>query len=93
MDLLNEITENDIADLNEECQQLIELVGLDVFKKLVREHNGRSIYIPRRKNIESSLRNKKIIRDFDGGNYKELAGKYDLTETWIREIVKKAGLI
>lgn len=87
MDLLNEITENDIADLNEECQQLIELVGLDVFKKLVREHNGRSIYIPQRRNIESSLRNKKIIRDFDGSNYKELAGKYDLTETWIRKIV------
>lgn len=93
MDLLNEISENDIAYLNEECRQLIELVGLDAFKKLVREHNGRSIYIPQRRSIELSLRNKKIIQEFDGGNYKELARKYDVTETWMRKIIKEAGLI
>lgn len=54
MDLLNEITENDIADLNEECQQLIELVGLDVFKYGHRTRGGNG-FVPGKHMMELSI--------------------------------------
>ena len=88
MDLLNELTKEDLIDLNEEQKQLLEVVGLEVFKKLIHEYSGRSLYIPQKQKLEVAFRNKKIIQEFDGSNYKKLARKYNITETWVRKIIK-----
>ena len=37
--------------------------------------------------LEKTVRDELIKEEFDGSNYKELALKYGLTETWIRNIV------
>ncbi len=93
MKIIELITEDKIQFLGEESQALIKCVGLEGFKNLVRLHNGASIYIPRVRSLERELRNQFIMNEFDGHNYRELALKYDITETWVREIVKKKGLI
>lgn len=84
MDLLDKVQ---IESLDEEQKILAELVGLDGFKNLVKAFNGTSIYIPKVESIEKAVRDELIRDEFDGGNYKELALKYGLTETWIRNIV------
>ena len=48
---------------------------------------GTSIYIPKIESLEKTVRDELIKEEFDGSNYKELALKYGLTETWIRNIV------
>lgn len=84
MDLLDRVQ---IENLDEEQKNLAELIGLEAFKNLVKAFNGTSIYIPKIESLEKTVRDQLIKEEFDGGNYKELALKYGLTETWIRNIV------
>lgn len=84
MDLLDRVQ---IENLDEEQKSLAELIGLEAFKSLVRAFNGTSIYIPKIESLEKTVRDELIKEEFNGGNYKELALKFGLTETWIRNIV------
>ena len=84
MDLLEKVQ---MENLDEEQKMLAELIGLEAFKSLVRAFNGTSIYIPKIESLEKAVRDEMIKEEFDGGNYRELALKFGLTETWIRNIV------
>lgn len=84
MDLLDKVQ---MENLDEEQKALAELIWLDGFKSLVRTFNGTSIYIPKVESLEKAVRDELIKEEFDGGNYRELALKYGLTEVWIRNIV------
>lgn len=83
-DLLDEVQ---LENLDEEQKTLAELIGLEGFKNLVRAFNGTSIYVPKIESLEKAVRDERIREEFNGGNYRELALKYGLTETWIRNIV------
>jgi len=84
MNLLDRVQ---IENLDEEQKVLAELIGMEAFKKLVKAFNGTSIYIPKVESLEKTVRDEMIKEEFDGGNYRELALKFGLTETWIRNIV------
>lgn len=84
MNLLDRVQ---IENLDEEQKALAELIGMEAFKKLVKAYNGTSIYIPKVESLEKTVRDEMIKEEFDGGNYRELALKFGLTETWIRNIV------
>lgn len=77
-----------LDDLTEEQRQLAELVGMEVFLKLVAAYGGSPIYIPMKKSVCQRNRNEQICDDFDGTNYRELSMKYDLSETRIRAITE-----
>lgn len=76
-----------MENLDEEQKVLAELIGLEGFKNLVRTFSGTSIYVPKIESLEKAVRDELIKEEFDGDNYRELALKYGLTETWIRNIV------
>ena len=84
MDLLDQVK---LENLDEEQKALAELIGRAGLKNLVRAYNGTSIYVPKIESLEKAVRDEYIKEEFDGGNYRELALKYGLTETWIRNIV------
>ncbi len=84
MELLDKVQ---MDNLDEEQKTLAELIGLESFKKLVKAFNGTSIYVPKIESVEKAVRDNMIREEFNGGNYKELALKYGLTEMWIRIIV------
>ena len=84
MDLLDEV---ELGDLDEEQKKIAALIGMEGFRSLVRAFNGTSIYIPKIESLEKSVWDSRIREEFDGSNYRELALKYGLTETWIRNIV------
>lgn len=74
-------------DLNQEQQGFADLVGLDIFKELVRKCGGTYMYIPKEDNITRPARNAMIKAEFTGSNIRELAKKYQLSEVQIRSIV------
>lgn len=62
-------------------------VGAENAIKIAKLYQGTGVYFPKLESILNKIRDKNIRREFDGGNYKELALKYGLTERWIREII------
>lgn len=83
-DILKRLT---YEDLNPEQQGFADLVGLDVFKMLVRKCGGTYLYIPKEDNITRPARNAMIKAEFTGSNIRELAKKYQLSEVQIRSII------
>ena len=84
MDLLDYV---EMESLEEDQKKIAELVGMEGFRNLIRTFGGTSIYIPKVESLEKTVRDQRIREEFDVSNYKELAMKYGLTETWIRSIV------
>ncbi|MDE5583072.1 MAG: DNA-binding protein [Ruminococcus sp.] len=72
-----------------EQRELAETVGLEAYRKLVKNYGGMTLYIPKREIIPKDVRNKEIKKSINGSNYRELARKYELSEMTIRRIIKK----
>lgn len=78
-----------IEDLPEVYQHLAELVGVENMLKIANAFGGgESIYFPKLEAIHRPARDKKIIEEFNGYNFKQLAQKYQLSEMRVRSIVK-----
>jgi Mor family transcriptional regulator len=82
--MLEKIT---IKDIPVNSQDLVQLIGIENFKKLVKYMGGSSIYIPKEKNLTLNLRNQTIKQNFKGDT-KTLAKKYKITQSQIRNILK-----
>lgn len=82
------MTKFEISDLNDEQKELVDVIGLEAFNKLVFHYGGSSIYIPKTDTIERQKRNTKICNEYLGGKtLKYLSLKYSLTENQIRSIL------
>lgn len=84
MEILDMVT---VEHLDEENAALAQLIGIENFRKLVKSYGGSPLYIPKAESIARAVRNERIRSEFDGGNVRELAARYGLTESWVREIV------
>ena len=84
-DALEAIT---MEDLYDDQRELAEVIGLQSFKELIYTYGGSQIYIPKMDQLKKVKRNQSICAEFNGYNFKELAYKYNLTVSIIRDIVK-----
>lgn len=85
---MNEIVYDiEITDLHGEQRELAEIVGLEMYLKLVKLVGGSNIYIAKEDKILAIQRDKQIKSEFDGQNFRALAIKYNLTERRIRDII------
>jgi Mor family transcriptional regulator len=84
MDFLKDIS---AEELTEDQRKIIELIGTEAYYKLVEAFGGRSVYIHKKDSFARAARNEDIRKKFDGGNYRQLAFEYCLTEVAIRQIV------
>ena len=82
--MLNYLTREDIPD---SLIDIVDEIGMDNFIKLCRLCGGISIYIPTENSLVKPIRNRVIRESFDGGNYKELARQFDISEVQIRKII------
>lgn len=78
-----------LEDLHPTYQQIARVIGIENTLKLGREFSGEQVYLPKLNNCISRERNRKIVEEFKGGNYGELARKYGVTSFWVRNIIKK----
>lgn len=81
---LNEILS---TELPEPYSSLADIIGLDNTILLAGKMGGSTLYLPKIDTLYRGVRDKKIRKEFTGGNYNSLAKKYGLTERRIRKIV------
>ena len=91
--IMSEVKAEDITDLAPTTKQAIEILGLDKFIDLCYILGGLTFYVPKFDRVAGAARDRLIAREFNGGNYAELAKKYELTEVWVRQIVNRDRVI
>lgn len=88
-ELLNElVSEARMEDIAERYQEIVKIVGIANFVKLSNYARGDEIYFPKVESVVSPARNRRIKKEFNGSNDKELAEKYNLTLKQIWNILK-----
>ncbi|MBC6004902.1 hypothetical protein H8891_14000 [Paeniclostridium sp. NSJ-45] len=82
-----------ISDLPPQFENIANRLGIEKVKWLFEEFGGTSVYFPTKKMIYKESRDREIFNEFNGFNIKELASKYNMSESYIRAIIrqKKAG--
>lgn len=86
LEWLDEVKIEDIPIVN---QTLAKTIGIEAFLKLAMAAGGTVLYVPKLDGLLQPARDRKIIKEFDGYNYKELAIKYNLSETWVRQVIQQ----
>ncbi len=87
--LLDELIEDTtIDDIGERYREVVELIGIRNFILLSNYARGDELYFPKVENVVSPARNRRIKKEFNGYNSKELADKYNLTIKQIQNIMK-----
>lgn len=83
-DLIKEITKEMIP---EAYHSIADAIGIKNLMLLSKAFGGSMIYIPKFDSLTKSIRDVKIKKEFNGTNYRDLALKYNLCESTIRNIV------
>lgn len=73
-------------DLPESLKDVVDIIGLDGVKDLIKLAGGSSIYIPSENSVIKTVRNKIIKKSFKG-DYKTLSRKFGISEVQVRNIV------
>lgn len=78
-----------LEDLHSTYQQIARVIGIENAVKLGGEFGGEQFYLPKIDVCLARIRARKIIEDFKGGNYLEMARKYGVTSNYVRQLIKK----
>ncbi|MDB8791352.1 Mor transcription activator family protein [Romboutsia sp. 1001216sp1] len=78
-----------ISDLPPQFENIAMEPGIDKVKALFKEFGGTSVYFPTEKMIYKETIDRSIMADYNGFNHKELAIKYNMSESYIRSIINK----
>ena len=78
-----------ISDLPPQFENIAKKLGIERAKLLFKEFGGTSVYFPTEKMIYKEARDREIISQYNGFNHKELAIKYNMSESYIRAIINK----
>ncbi|MBQ9013074.1 MAG: transcriptional regulator [Bacilli bacterium] len=78
-----------ISDLPPQFENIAIKIGIDITKVLFEEFGGTSVYFPTEKMIYKEARDREIVSEYNGFNHKELASKYNMSESYIRAIIKR----
>ncbi|MEC1178523.1 Mor transcription activator family protein [Metasolibacillus meyeri] len=76
-----------LSMLSQEHGDIAAIIGVEAFMKLCDYYGGSNLYIPKRDSVIRYIRDTAIKNEFDGGNHRKLATKYNLSETHVRRIV------
>ena len=83
--MLEFLTESDVPD---SVKDVVDVIGIDAFKGLVKLAGGSLLYIPNESNLVKPIRNRKIRDEFKG-SYREISMKYGISEVQVRNIINK----
>lgn len=87
------IEETTLEDISENYRPVVEIIGIEKFIELSDYAKGDELYFPKAENIIAPARNRRIKKEWDGYNLKELAEKYNLTTKQIGNILKDEPMI
>ena len=83
--MLEFLTESDVPD---SVKDVVDVIGIDAFKGLVKLAGGSLLYITNEINWVKPIRNRKIRDEFKG-SYKDISMKYGISEVQARNIINK----
>lgn len=83
--LLRELT---IGDLQEQHKEFAEVLGMENLIRLSEHFGGTSIYVPQRRELVKQRVYGMIRREYDGTNIKELASRYEVSESTVYNVVR-----
>lgn len=72
--------------------KIAEAIGVQNFVTLTEITGGTTFYLPKTESLFRPIRDAKIKEDFDGCNHHELAIKYNVTDSWVRQLCGKGHL-
>lgn len=84
-ELIEDTTMEDIA---ERYRPVVEIIGIRKYIEISRYAAGDELYFPKPETLLAPARNRRIRKEYDGFNSKELAQKYNLTLPQIQVILK-----
>lgn len=73
-------------DLPEGVVDIVDVIGMDAFKSLVKFSGGSNLYVPNESSLVKGVRNR-MIRDSFDGDYRKVSRKFGLSNAQIRNIV------
>lgn len=74
-------------DIPAEYQDILDVLGMEHFLRLIRLCGGQSVYLPKLDTLEKDGRDREIRARFNGGNYRSLARQFRLSERQVRKII------
>ncbi len=77
-----------VEDLQEQHQEFAEVLGMDNLLRLSEHFGGTSIYVPQKRELVKLKIFGLIRQEYNGTNIKELAGKYDLSESTVYNVLR-----
>lgn len=83
--LLRDLT---IEDLQEQHRDFAEALGMENLIRLSEHFGGTSIYVPQRRELVKQRVYGLIRKEYDGTNIKELASRYDVSESTVYNVVR-----
>ena len=83
--MLEFLTESDVPD---SVKDVVDVIGIDAFKDLVKLAGGSLLYIPNESNLVKPIRNRRIREEFKG-SYSDISMKYGISEVQVRNIINK----
>lgn len=75
------------SNLPEPYHTMERLIGIENTLSLAQEYQGTNVYFAKLDKLIRQIRDKKICEEYNADNLKQLAQKYNLSETWVREIL------
>ena len=87
--MLEFLTESDVPD---SVKDVVDVIGIDAFKGLVKLAGGSLLYIPNESNLVKPIRNRRIKEEFKG-SYKDISRKFGISEVQVRNIIKIKWII
>lgn len=85
---MNWIEEITIKDIDEQYRNIARLIGIKNFIELIKLLGGTSWYIPKVESVLSEARKRRIKKEYNGYNKRELALKYGVSERTVAYIAK-----
>ena len=79
-----------LEDLQGENRELAETIGIEAYRKLVDVYGGTGrVYIPQPDTLLIPIRDRMIRDEYDGSNLYELCKRWNLSEGYVRSIVRE----
>lgn len=82
------IADTTMEDIAERYRPVVEIVGIEKYIEISRYAMGDEIYFPKPETLLAPARNRRIRKEYNGFNAKELAQRYNLTLPQIHAILK-----
>ena len=81
------IADTKLPDIPDRYRAIVEIVGVENYIRLSDYAKGDELYFPKVESILAPARNRRIRKEYNGYNAKELAARYNLTLPQILNII------